>query len=200
MATGSFNERRIWLHQSKKLVAVCLFILSLFDYSVQKVPDVVLTSLAMRLAVLLTEPKGWNCITDDARKDANDAVRNLVQFIGSYRSGLYSCVRKFVCNLKVPFSSRGELSCQTDDRFLIVASAITLSLRPFHVTNMDIADNGLMACVVEQYWVSLLTVPWFPQRLPSILVPALRHQSVLSPCLMMLMVSVDKKYKIMCRW
>ncbi|KAI3447523.1 hypothetical protein Pfo_004188 [Paulownia fortunei] len=195
MATGSIEERRVWFHQSKKLISVCLFILSVFDYSHQRVQDVVLTSTAMRLSVLLTDPKGWNCIADDVRKDANTAVKNLVQFVGSKRSGLYDCIRKFICKLEAPFSSQELISCQKDDRFLIVASAITLSLRPFHLTNMDLNDHGMMESAVEQYCVSLLTIPWFPQRLPAILVPALRHRSVLSPCLRMLLISKEKILK-----
>lgn len=190
MTIGSIEERRLWFHQSKKLIAVCLFVLSLFDYCHQRVQDVVLTSTAMRLSVLLTDPKGWNCIADDCREDANTAVKNLVQFIGTKRSGLYNCIRKFILKLEAPFSSQELMSCQTDDRFLIVASAITLSLRPFHLTNMNIKDNGMMESAVEQYCVSLLTIPWFPQRLPAILVPALRHKSVLSPCLRTLLVRV----------
>ncbi|PIN11132.1 E3 ubiquitin protein ligase [Handroanthus impetiginosus] len=192
MATDSIEDRKIWLHQSKKLIFVCLFVLSMFDYSHQIVQDVVLTSTAMRLSVLLTDPKGWNCITDDGRKDADTAVKNLVQFIGSKRSWLYNCIRKFICKLEAPFPSQDMLSCQTDDRFLIIASAITLSLRPFHLTNFDVNDNGMMECAVEQYCVSLLTIPWLPQRLPVILLPALRHKSVLSPCLRILLISREK--------
>ncbi|XP_011101469.1 E3 ubiquitin-protein ligase UPL7 [Sesamum indicum] len=195
LATGSIEERQIWFHQSKKLISVCLFILSVFDYSTQRVQDVVLTSTAMRLSVLLTDPKSWNCIADDAREDANTAVKNLVQFIGSKRSGLYNCIRKFICKLEAPVSCQETVFCQTDDRFLIVASAITLSLRPFHLTNMDTNDNGMLECAVEQYCVSLLTIPWLPQRLPAILVPALRHKSVLSPCLRTLLIAKEKILK-----
>lgn len=190
MATGSIEERRLWIHQSKKLISVCLFVLSVFDYSSQKVQEVVLTSIAMRLSVLLTDSKGWNCIAYNDRKDANIAVKNLVHFIGSKRSGLYNCIRKFISKLEAFFSSQESMSCHTDDKFLIVASAITLSLRPFHLTDMDINDNGMMESSVEQYCISLLTIPWFPQRLPAILVPALRHKSVLSPCLRVLLVSI----------
>ncbi|GFP90797.1 E3 ubiquitin-protein ligase upl7 [Phtheirospermum japonicum] len=191
MATGSIEEKTIWFHLSKKLISVCSFVLSVFDYSHQTVQDVALTSTAMRLSVLLTDPKSWNSIADHNRNDANTAVKNLVQFIGSKRSGLYNCIRKFISK----FSFQELKSCQTDGIFLIVASAITLSLRPFHITNMDLNDDVMMECAVEQYCVSLLTIPWFPQRLPVILVPALRHKSVLLPCLRMLLVSKEKILK-----
>lgn len=189
MTIGSIEERRLWFYQSKKLISICLFVLSLFDYSHPRVQDVVLTSTAMRLSVILTDPKGWNCIPLDGQnqKDANTAVKNLVKFVGSKRSRLYDCIRKFILTLEAPFSSE-EL--QKDDRFVIVASAITLSLRPFHLTDIDLNEKGMMESSIEQYCISLLTIPWFPQRLPSILVPALRHKSVLSPCLRTLLVSV----------
>lgn len=188
MAIGSSEEKRLWFYQSKKLISVCLFVLSLFDYSHPRVQDIVLTSTAMRLSIILTDPKGWNCIPPDGQKDANTAVENLVKFVGSKRSGLYNCIRKFFLTLEAPFSSQ-EL--QTDDRFVIVASAITLSLRPFHLTNININDKGMMESAIQQYCISVLTIPWFLQRLPAILVPALRHKSVLSPCLKTLLVMTD---------
>ncbi|GFP85459.1 E3 ubiquitin-protein ligase upl7 [Phtheirospermum japonicum] len=183
MATGSIEEKTIWFHLSKRLIFVCSFVLSMFEYSHQTVQDVALTSTAMHLSVLLKDPKSWNSIADNNRNDANTAVKILVQFIGSKRSGLYSCIRKFISK----FSSQELKSCQTDGIFLIVASAITLSLQPYHITNMDLNDDVMMECAVEQYCVSVLTIPWFPQRLPAILVPALRHKSVLLPCLRMLL-------------
>ncbi|KAH6833381.1 hypothetical protein C2S53_007589 [Perilla frutescens var. hirtella] len=194
LTIGSTDERKLWFHQSKKLISVCLFVLSLFDYSHPRVQDVVLTSIAMRLSVILTDPKGWNHIPPNGQKDANTAVKNLVKFVGSKRSGLYNCIRKFILTLEAPFSSQ-EL--QTDDRFAIVASAITLSLRPFHLTNIDINDKGMMESAIEQYCISLLTIPWFPQRLPAILVPALRHKSVLSPCLRTLLVRIGHSEKLL---
>ncbi|XP_051152386.1 E3 ubiquitin-protein ligase UPL7 [Andrographis paniculata] len=192
MAIGSIAEKEIWLQQSKKLLSICLFVLSVFDYSNQNVEDVVLTSTAMRLSVLLTDPNGWNCISDNDRKDANTTVKTLVHFIGREKWGLYDGIRKFMLKLEAPFSSQGVLSCQTDDRFLIIASAVTLSLRPFHLSMMDANDEWMMERAVELFCIFLLTIPWFPQRLPAILVPALRHKSVLSLCLRMLLVLREK--------
>ncbi|GFP85781.1 E3 ubiquitin-protein ligase upl7 [Phtheirospermum japonicum] len=192
MATGSIEEKTIWFHLSKRLVSVCSFVLSVFDYSHQTVQDVALTSTAMHLSVLLKDPKSWNSIADHNRNDANTAVKNLVQFIGSKRSGLYNCIRKFISK----FSSQELKSCQTDGVFLIVASEITLSLQPFHITNMDLNDDVMMECAVEQYCVSVLTIPWFPQRLPAILVPALRHKLVLLPCLRMLLTAAFRSFRV----
>ncbi|KAL2555623.1 AP2/ERF domain-containing protein [Forsythia ovata] len=42
---------------------------------------------------------------------------------------------------------------------------------------MDVNDDGMLDCAVKQLWVLLLTVPWLAQRLPAILVPALKHNS-----------------------
>lgn len=187
MTIGSIEERKLWFYQSKKLISVCLFVLSLFDYSRPRAQDVVLTSTAMRLSVILTDPEGWNCIPLDCQNDANSAVKDLVKFVGNKKSRLYDCIRKFILTLEAPFSSK-EL--QKDDKFVIVASAITLSLRPFHLTNIDINEKGMMESAIKQYCISLLSIPWFPQRLPAILVPALRHKSVLSPCLRTLLVRV----------
>ncbi|CAA2973673.1 E3 ubiquitin- ligase UPL7 [Olea europaea subsp. europaea] len=192
MATGTIEERKIWLYQSKKLIAVCSFILANFDYSKRGDQDVFLTSLAMRLAVVLTDPKGWRSIANDNLEDTNTTIKKLVQFIGSTRSGLYNCIRKFIYKLEAPFSSLGVSSCQTDDRFLIVASAVTLLLRPFHIADMDVNDDSMFECAVKQYWVLLLTIPWLAQRLPAILVPALKHKSVLSPCFRILLISKEK--------
>lgn len=196
MTIGSIEERRLWFHQSKKLISVCLFVLSMFDYSHPSVQDVVFTSVTMRLSVILTDPKGWKCIPPDGQKDANTAVKNLIMYVGSKRSRLYNCIRKFILTLEAPFSSE-EL--QTDDRFVIVASAITLSLRPFHLTNIDIFDKDMMESAIEQYCISLLTIPWFPQRLPPILVPAVKHKSVFVPCLRTLLVRVGHSDELLYR-
>lgn len=193
MAIGDLDERNIWLLQSKKLISVCLFIISMFDYSNGSAEDIALTSTAMRLSVLLTDPKGWNCVSDAGRKVANTAVKDLLQFMGRKNSGLCNCIRKFMLKLEAPFSSQGVLPRQMEDIFLILASAITLSLRPFHLTNIDINGKGMMECAVEQYCIYILTIPRLPHRLPPMLVPALRHKSVLSPCLRMLLVMTGFK-------
>lgn len=63
LAVGTQDERRIWIYQTRKLISVCLFILGECDNSHQDI--FALTSLAMRLAVVLTDVKGWKCIADD---------------------------------------------------------------------------------------------------------------------------------------
>jgi ubiquitin-protein ligase E3 B len=41
-----------------------------------------------------------------------------------------------------------------------------------------------------QYFLFLLTIPWLTQRLPAVLLPALKHKSILSPCFQTLLVRI----------
>ncbi|KAF3624115.1 E3 ubiquitin-protein ligase UPL7 [Capsicum annuum] len=200
MATGTVEERKIWNYQAKKLITICLFILAEYDNSSQKSNDVLLTSLAMRLAVILTDVKGWKCISNTNVESAFMAVRDLVQFVGSIRSGLYNSVRSYICKLEVPSSLQANLSSPTDDQLLITASAITLALRPFHVANLVMDDKDVLLEVqsaAEQYCIYLLTIPSFAQRLPVVLIPPLKHKSVLTPCLRILLMSKEQILKDM---
>ncbi|MCD7468874.1 E3 ubiquitin-protein ligase upl7 [Datura stramonium] len=192
MATGTVEERKVWSYQAKKLITICLFILTEYDNSCHKSSDILLPSLAMRLAVILTDVKGWKCITNTNVQGALMAVKDLVQFMGSIRSGLYISVRRYICKLEARSSFQATLSSQTDEQLLITASAITLALRPFHVANL-VADNKNdfleVQSAAEQYCIYLLTIPWFAQRLPVVLIPPLKHKSVLTSCLRILLMS-----------
>lgn len=184
MATGTAEERKVWNYQAKKLITICLFILTEYDNSCHKSNDELLASLAMRLAVILTDVKGWKCISNTNIQGALVAVRDLVQFMGSIKSGLYNSVRRYICKLETPSFVQVTLSSQTDEKLLITASAITLALRPFHVVNLVADDtNDLLEVqsAAEQYCIYLLTIPWFAQRLPVVLIPPLKHKSVLTP-------------------
>ncbi|XP_019250775.1 PREDICTED: E3 ubiquitin-protein ligase UPL7 [Nicotiana attenuata] len=194
MAIGTVEERKVWNYQAKKLITMCLFILTEYDMSCHKNNDVLLTSLAMRLAVILTDVKGWRCISDNNIQGALVAVRDLVQFMGSIRSGLYNSVRRYLCKLEAPCSFQAA-----DERLLITASAITLALRPFHVANLVVDKNVLleMQSAAEQYCAYLLTIPWIAQRLPMVLIPPLKHKSVLTPCLRILLMSKEQILKHM---
>ncbi|XP_062117450.1 E3 ubiquitin-protein ligase UPL7 [Humulus lupulus] len=191
LATGTPEERRIWNSESRKLISLCLFILSEFDkFCVRDQEIVAVASLAMRLVIHLTDLKGWKNITNDNFQDADRAVKDLGQFMGAGESGLYISVRRYITTLDTPFSSQIENGVQKDDKFLITASAITLALRPLHVTNSKVDGSGLSAVdsSAEKYCVFLLTIPWLVQRLPAVLVGAMKHISVLSPCLRILLI------------
>ncbi|KAK4392121.1 E3 ubiquitin-protein ligase UPL7, partial [Sesamum angolense] len=84
------------------------------DGNCQRVQDVALTSTAMRLSVLLTDAKSWNCIADDACKDANNAVKNLVQFIG------------ILCLTTHNTLASSTLACNTCTSFETQVSIITM--------------------------------------------------------------------------
>lgn len=196
LALSTSEERKIWHYQAKKLICLCLLILAECDYSRQGGQDfIALTSLAMRFVVILIDMKGWKCINDNNRQDADIAVKDLALFLATKKSGSYSCIRRYICRLDAPFYSQAVCSGRADDQFLITASSITLALRPFHIVNFDINDDGLIDVkyAAEQYCVFLLTIPWFSQRVPALLLSALKHKSVLSPCFKMLLVLADLK-------
>ena len=138
----------------------------------------------MRFAVVLTDLKSWKSITDDNLRDAETAMKDLVQFMGSKRSGLYNHVRIYIKKL----GARINCSGSTDDRFLITASALTLALRPIHIANLNGPAHLDGHYATEQYCVLVLTIPWLTQRLPAALLPALQHKSILSPCFRTLLV------------
>ncbi|KAL6988297.1 E3 ubiquitin-protein ligase upl7 [Sarracenia purpurea var. burkii] len=183
LAIGTLEERRVWIYQARKLISLCLFILGVCDNSRRVGEDIVsLTSLAMHFAVVLTDLKGWKSITDDNLQDAGVAMKDLILFMGSKKSGLYHHIRRYIEKLDSHFSLQMKCSVPTDDRFLITASALTLALRPIHIVSLY--DLGRLdgQYAAEQYCVFLLTIPWLAQRLPAALLPALQHKSVLSPC------------------
>lgn len=192
-ATGTHEERRIWLYQARKLISLSVFILgecNKCDVVGQDI--VVLTTLVMRLVVFLTDPKAWKSITDNNKQDADMAVRNLVYFMGSCKSGIYKYIRRYICTLDVSFSSQKNNNVQTDDKLLVTASAVTLALRPFHLTNFDASGPGMLDVddVAVQYCVFLLTIPWLAQRLPAVIIPALKHKCILLPCFWNVLVRV----------
>ncbi|KAK9153824.1 hypothetical protein Sjap_001304 [Stephania japonica] len=194
LAVGSSEERKAWHFQTQKLVSLCLLILAECDQNSLEEQDMaVLTSLAMRVVVALTDAKAWKSVNDRDLKDADEAVKNLVKNIATGKSGLYKSIRAYIMKLDYRVMSHGNHGLQTGDQFLIVASAITLALRPFQLVdlcNLDSANSHLTDAV-EQFCVFLLTVPRLVQRLPTILVPALKHKSVLSPCVRALLISKD---------
>lgn len=180
-----------------------MFVLSECDKSCPGSQDIVaLASLAMRLVVVLTDVKGWKSIDEHDCQIADAAVKDLVRFMGSGESGLHSSIRIYINTLDAPCSSRTKSSVQTDDRFLITASTITLALRPFHASKSDLNGLGLLDVhnVAEKYSVFLLTIPWLTQRLPAVLIPAMRHKSILQPCFQTLLVRLLQFEQTLCKF
>lgn len=192
LAFGTVKERMLWLYQARKLISLSLFILGKCDISQQSGQEITtVTSLAMRLAIVLTDVKGWKCVSGNGLQYGDTALKDLIQFIGSKESGLCYYVRKYILNLDVPFSSQKNCSAPADDRFLITASALTLALRPIHISKTNELDHLNGNYATHQYCVFILTIPWLVQRLPVALLPALQHNSVLSPCFKTLQVMAD---------
>ena len=191
LATGTSEERRIWTYQSRKLISVCLFILVHFDKLQAKEQKIIVTtSLAMRLVVVFTDYNGWKNVNENNRFDTEAALKDLVHYLGTSESGLYLSVRKYMCKLSVIQSSRTTSTIQTNDLFVITVSAITLALRPFRLMNFDAIGTTSWEGhhVAEQFCLFLLTIPELVQNLPQVLVPAVKHRSILLPCFWTLLV------------
>ncbi|GAB4833514.1 E3 ubiquitin-protein ligase upl7 [Ancistrocladus abbreviatus] len=194
LAIGTVEERRMWTYQVQKLISFCSLILAEYDSSSRSNDIAALTSLALRLVITLSDLKGWKCISDEGHQDAGRAVKDVIRFIGSSESGLYRAVGIYINKLDAPLPSEIRSSIHTDDRFLITASAITLTLRPFQVVKLDMEDSISlnMQAAAELYCIFILPIPWLVQRTPALLLPALRHRSVLVPCFRTLLISSEK--------
>ncbi|KAH1258707.1 E3 ubiquitin-protein ligase UPL7 [Glycine max] len=147
----------------------------------------------MRVLVMLTDLKGWKGITDDNHLDADLAVKDLIQFLGGNKSGCYVSIGRYISALE-NHSSQSKSITQADDFFFITASAITIAVRPFYLTNYDVEVPGALDVnhAAEQFFVYLLTIPWLVQHLPPVLLPALKHKSILFPCFQTLLTLKEK--------
>ncbi|XP_062212057.1 E3 ubiquitin-protein ligase UPL7 [Phragmites australis] len=190
-AVGMPEERSIWLYQAKKLISLCSSILARCDYSCCKDGDMVdITVIAMRLAVSLTDCKTWKSLKSDNARAADACVESLIEFIGASQSATFNCVRKYIkCLGPHATSGKKTSAAATDDQFLITASAVTVALRPFH---SKIAERSadLNGCSKE-YFTLILTIPYLCKRMPPLLLPALKHISVLQPCLSIVLIYKD---------
>ncbi|CAM8916889.1 unnamed protein product [Rhodiola kirilowii] len=194
LATGSPMEQIIWLYQAGKLLSLGLFILAECTISSRNQNITALTSLAMRFVVTLTDVRGWKYVTSNNYNDANIQVCNLIQFMGSKDSILYFYIRRFICRLDIVSSSQGSSVIQADEIFIITASAITIAVRPFHVTDSIGKSHGSykLQRTANLFLIYILTIPWLTKRLPAVLLPALKHKSILSPCLRSLVIDKEK--------
>ncbi|CAJ2632467.1 unnamed protein product [Trifolium pratense] len=190
LAIGTAEERRIWSYQAQRLTSLGFSILSEFSECNSGAQDITtVTYLAMRILVMLTDLKGWKGITDDNRLDADLAVKGLVKFTGSKKSGSYVSIARYISALD-NYSSQMKVITQADEKFVITASAITLAVRPFYLTNSD-GERPDMLNVnhgAKQYIIYLMTIPWLVQHLPPVLLPALKHKSVLFTCFQTLLI------------
>ncbi|RDY07374.1 E3 ubiquitin-protein ligase UPL7, partial [Mucuna pruriens] len=194
LAIGTTEERRIWRYQAQQLTSLSFFILSEFSECNSGAQDItIVTSLAMRVLVMLTDLKGWKGITDDSHLDADLAVKDLIQFMGGNKSGCYVSIARYISALD-NYSSQSKSITQAGEKFFITASAITLAVRPFYLTNYDVEGPSMLNVnhAAKQYIVYLLTIPWLVQHLPPVLLPALKHKSILFPCFQTLLIFKEK--------
>lgn len=200
LAAGTLEDKHMWLYQAKKLVALCFFILAECDQTAVGCENVIpLTALATRLAVTLTDPKGWKSFRNDHAGDADIAVRKLIEHMTARGNTIYICIRIYLMKLGIHVPSQKKATAATDESFLITASVITLALRPFHFKKSNDRDMGqfLLQDTYRQYFSFILTVPYLTKRLPPLLLPALKHESTLTPCLTTLLISKDKIFNDM---
>ncbi|VVB05545.1 unnamed protein product [Arabis nemorensis] len=144
LAVDTFEESKTWACQTRRLVSLCSFLLMECNYSQERIKDVLgVSALVLRILIVLTDSKSWKIITKDNFEDAETAGKMIIQFIGSWKSGYYTAVRKYI----------KTLTKQTDERLLITTSAVTLALRPFHARQPAFVDDNqpYTNLAVEEY-------------------------------------------------
>lgn len=119
LAIGTREEQKMWTYQVQKLVSLCSSILAGYDSYSSRNDDVAVTALLMRLMIILTDSKAWKCISDEHHEDAERAVKDIIKFLGSDKSGLYASIGRYMNKLNGSFPSPGAI--QKDDKFLITA-------------------------------------------------------------------------------
>ncbi|XP_042388192.1 E3 ubiquitin-protein ligase UPL7-like isoform X1 [Zingiber officinale] len=196
LTVGTPQEKSAWLHQTQRLVSLCLFILA--DCSNSSHPDEMVTvaALSMRLLVSLTDVKGWKNFRTRDINDADLAVKRLIRYMTTNTNGIYSCFRKYILRNAPQSSSWRNTVSSLENNLLITASAITLCLRPFHSMMLNDRDTGRIDVyeASKKYCIYVMTVPYLTRYLPSILLPALKHEHVLLPCFSVLLTSEDKLF------
>ncbi|KAJ0245655.1 E3 ubiquitin-protein ligase UPL7 [Hirschfeldia incana] len=175
LAVGTSEESKTWVCQTRRLVSLCSFLLTeCSSNSQERIKDVLgVSALLLRILIVLTDPKSWKIISKQSIEDAERAGKIIVQFLGSSKSGYYTAVRRYI----------KSLTKSIDERLLITTSAVTLALRPFHARQPGSVGDSQpdTNLAVEEYVSLILTVPRLVCCLPSALVRALKHKSILMP-------------------
>ncbi|KAL9832200.1 E3 ubiquitin-protein ligase UPL7 [Arabidopsis thaliana] len=185
LAVGTSEDSKTWACQTRRMVSLCSFLLTECNYSQERIKDVIgVNALLLRILIVLTDPKSWKIITNENFEDAETAKKIIIQFIGSCKSGYYSAVRRYI----------KTLTKHTDERLVITTSAVTLALRPFHVKQPAFVDDNQpdTNLAVEEYVSLILTIPRLVCYLPSALIRALKHKSILMPSFHTILLLKDK--------
>jgi len=169
-----------------------------------------LPGLAMRIMVALTDTSTWKCFCESGqearKKKADQVVLSLAEWLANGNGGLFLAVRAYLlANYPVPGIKDEQIRPHgRKDKFIVTASIITVMLRPLlllsvaSVEDQDQNSEGSServqfkasaARAAAQLSAHILTIPFLSQRLPSSLLPALKHPSALFPCIRALGVS-----------
>ncbi|XP_011621572.1 E3 ubiquitin-protein ligase UPL7 isoform X1 [Amborella trichopoda] len=197
LAFGSSEEKVAWFFQARKIITICSSVLGECDHTTLDGKDRILaTALAMRLIVALTDLEAWKKFHPHKNGDTTYAVKDIIRFIASGKSGLYCSIRNFIVKFLAPAGLPNKSIMQRDDQFIITASAITMALRPFQFMKLN-ADNigsihmSEVKFTAEEYCIYFLTIPWLTERLPVGILPALKHVTTLSSCFKTLLIAKE---------
>ncbi|XP_078436583.1 ubiquitin-protein ligase 7 [Wolffia australiana] len=187
LALGTVEEKATWLYQAKKLLSLCSSLLANCNPVEKNEDKAQLTAVGMRLIISLTNILDWKIVSCPDIDGARALVRNLLEFMTTTNCGLYVSMRIYLTKLDIKSSIR-------DEYLIVTASVITLALRPFNMKNQEpyrtfSLDAKLAA---EKYCNYILTIPCLSQRLPSFILPALRHQSSLAACLQVPLITDER--------
>ncbi|KAI5061390.1 hypothetical protein GOP47_0023895 [Adiantum capillus-veneris] len=193
LSTGSKDQQSTWRCQVHRLLR--LSCLGLVEGSARHHSDLLkLASLSVRMLVALTDSNMWICFhKEDDKAHVKLVVCELLEWTaeGNGKIPLYPAVAVCIeqmCPLKREDGDR-PVPLQKE-KLLIVASAITVALRPLQQTPVEMDINRLgqrlssaKRKASEDFCSCVLTIPYIVQRLPAAILPALQHPSVLSLCL-----------------
>ncbi|MCO5588844.1 hypothetical protein L7F22_042804 [Adiantum nelumboides] len=193
LSTGSEDQQSTWRCQVLRLFR--LSCLGMVEGTARHYSDsLVLASLSVRMLVVLTDSNMWLCFHDeDDKARAKVVAHELLEQIaeGNGNIPLYPAVGVCIEQLCQVKHEDGERSVQLQkEQLLIVASAITVALRPLQqiplsqdINRVDQSVSAVKRKASENFCSCIMTVPYIVRRLPTAILPALQHPSVLSLCL-----------------
>eukprot|EP00897_Mesotaenium_endlicherianum_P006153 jgi/Mesen1/5566/ME000280S04673 len=164
--SGNADHCARWRFQSRRLLALCLAVLSgnflstprSFSYYLNygmREPSAELRLPAMRLAVALTDGATWKChvgassaLQQLEKAKAGDAALGLVTWLANGNGGLYSSVGNYFLQSCPVLEVSPKFGPVVNDQeaFLVTATAITMALRPLLLlTPASLAPAGTSA-------------------------------------------------------
>jgi len=131
LAFGSAEEHARWVYQAHKLFSICSSTLTKDRPVSSNVGGAaaLVIALAMRLMVSLTDINTWKNFLKECMGDGRLVVWNLINWIANRNAGLYSSVRQYIMKCNSAMNRKSKAAIQTDESFIVTASAITMVLR-----------------------------------------------------------------------